>query len=87
MTYTTETRHDTTKTKQLLETTEMRILGRISGNSLFDRNKSENISRACHVKNINGWITKRDQECNDHINRMSEDRLVRIARDNSDENG
>ncbi|XP_045473979.1 uncharacterized protein LOC123680232 [Harmonia axyridis] len=83
MTYTAETRPDTARTRQLLETTEMRVLRRIAGKTLFDREKSENIRRTCGVENINEWVLGRKREWNDHISRMDEERMVRIARDRS----
>jgi len=46
MTYTAETRTPT-------ETAEMKILHRITGNTLLHRERSENFRTACNVKNIN----------------------------------
>ena len=43
MTFTAKTRPDTSKTTQLLKTTEMRVLRRITGKTLFDRERSENV--------------------------------------------
>ncbi|CAG9835898.1 unnamed protein product [Diabrotica balteata] len=83
MTYTSETRPDTSKTQQLLETAEMRLLRRITGNTLRDRMRSEEIRRKCNIPEINKWTLNRKKEWNEHINRMEETRLVRIARDNS----
>ncbi|CAH1276451.1 unnamed protein product [Diabrotica balteata] len=57
--YTAETRPDASKTRRLLETTEMKILRRISGRSLVYRERSEKISRRCNIEDINGWVTKR----------------------------
>ena len=83
MTYTAETRPDTSKTKQLLETTEMRVLRRITGKTLFDRERSENVRERCKVENINNWVLNRKVEWNEHINRMDDRRIVRITRDKS----
>ena len=83
MTYTAETRPDTSKTKKLLETTEMKILRRISGKTLMDRKMNKNMKQMCKTKSINDWVLKRKQEWNQRKNRMGEDRLVRIARDKS----
>ncbi|XP_056635947.1 uncharacterized protein LOC130444692 [Diorhabda sublineata] len=58
MTCTAETRTDTSKTQRMLEAAEMRILRRITGNTLRDRK-------------------------NNHITRMTDDRVVKIARDKS----
>ena len=41
MTYTVETRPDTSKTKKLLKTTNMNILRRISGKTLMNKRKKE----------------------------------------------
>ncbi|XP_044749727.1 uncharacterized protein LOC123310328 [Coccinella septempunctata] len=83
MIYTAETRPDTFKTRRLLETTEMRVLRRITGKTMRDRERSENIRRECKTKNINESVKGRKMEWNRHIGRMTEDRLVRIARDMS----
>lgn len=83
MTYTAETRPDTTKTKQLLETTEMRVLRRMTGKTLLDRERSESIRRTCNVESVNEWTLNRKKEWNEHISRMDDRRMVRIARDKS----
>ena len=83
MTYTAETRPDTAKTKQLLETTEMRVLRRIAGKTLLDRERNESIRRACKVENVNEWVLSRKEEWNEHISRMDNRRIVRVARDKS----
>uniref|UniRef100_A0A6P7H3X8 Acetylcholinesterase-like n=1 Tax=Diabrotica virgifera virgifera TaxID=50390 RepID=A0A6P7H3X8_DIAVI len=49
MTYASETRSDTTTTQRLLETAEMRELRGITGNTLRDRNRSQDIKRQCNV--------------------------------------
>ncbi|KAK9887098.1 hypothetical protein WA026_020042 [Henosepilachna vigintioctopunctata] len=81
MTYTAETRPETTKTRRLLETTEMKVLRRITGKTLLNRERSENVRNMCKVDSINDWVLNRKQEWNDHINRMDDRRIVRIARD------
>lgn len=83
MTYTAETRPDTARTRQLLETTEMRVLRRIAGKTLLDRERSEDIRKTCIVENVNHWVLGRKREWNAHIGRMDENRMVRIARDKS----
>ena len=49
MTCTAETRPETTKTKRLLETTEIKVLRGIAGKTLLDRKTSENI-RTCRIE-------------------------------------
>ena len=83
MTYTAETRPDTLKTKQLLETTEIRVRRRITGKTLFDRERSENVRETCKVENINSWVLNGKVGWNEHINRMDDRRIVRITRDKS----
>ena len=81
MTYTAETRPDTSKTKQLLETAEMGVLLRITGKTLFDRERSENMKERCKVENINNWVLNRKVEWNDHNNIMDDRKIVRITCD------
>ena len=83
MTYTAETRPETTKTKRLLQTTEMKILRRIAGKTLLDLERNENIRTACNVDDINEWVHKRKEEWNRHIERMDDRRIVKITRDKS----
>lgn len=83
MTYTAETRPDTAKTKRILEVGEMKILRKIAGKTLFDRERSDNVRRTCGVDNISDWVLARKMEWNDHISRMDQRRIVRIARDES----
>ena len=51
LTYTAETRPETSKTKQILETTEMKVVRKI-----FDRKRSKEIRRMCKIDNINEWV-------------------------------
>lgn len=83
MTYTAETRPDTEKTKRILEVGEMKILRKIAGKTLLDRERSDNIRRTCRVDNITDWVLGRKMEWNGHISRMDQQRVVRIARDES----
>lgn len=83
MTYTAETRPQTSRTQRYLETSEMRTLRKIAGKTLWDRETSESIRRICEVDNVNTWVKNRKREWNQHINRMTEQRIVKIARDKS----
>ncbi|XP_060516976.1 uncharacterized protein LOC132696257 [Cylas formicarius] len=58
MTYTAETKSDTAQTRRLLETTEMKILRRISGKTLLYRERNENIRQSCRVDAVNDWCSK-----------------------------
>lgn len=79
LTCTAETQLGTSKTQRLLEMVEMRIL-RIQGNMLRDRIRSDKIRWKCSVVDINKWILNRNREWNDHISRMADSRVLKIAR-------
>ena len=83
LTYTAETRPETSKTKQILETTEMKVVRKIAGRTLFDRKRSEEIRRMCKIDNINDWVLQRKRNWNEHISRMTDDRIVKTSRDKS----
>jgi hypothetical protein len=83
MTYTAETRPDTTRTKRMMETCEMKIVRDITGKTLWDRQRSTDLRQNCNIENINEWTLKRKKEWYSHISRMGERRLVKIARDRS----
>lgn len=85
LTYTAETRPDTTKTKSALRTSEMRILRTICGKTLLDRIRNETIRTECETEDIVRWTRKRRRMWNEHINRMTDDRLVKIARNGKPE--
>ena len=71
--YAAETRPDTAKTSQLLETTEMKTLRRIMNVTRLDRMKSEDIRKKCGIQKLGEWIKKRRTEW--YVGRMPEDRL------------
>ncbi|XP_057654786.1 uncharacterized protein LOC130893037 [Diorhabda carinulata] len=52
MTYTAETHPETAKTKRMMEIAEMKVLRRIAGKTLLDRESSENIRRLCKMGSI-----------------------------------
>jgi hypothetical protein len=81
MTYAAETRPDTERTKRILETAEMKTLRKIDGKTLWDRARSTDIRRRCKVENIKNWLRNRRVEWNDHISRMTTNRVVKTARD------
>ena len=83
MTYTAETRPKTTKTRRILKTTEIKILRKIAGKTMLDRERNENIRRKCGTKDVNQWLLGRKNEWNQYINRMEDTRVVKIARDKS----
>lgn len=62
MTYAAETRAETTTTKRILRTTEMKTLRAITGNTLRDRRRNEDIRRDCETQDVVRWIRKRRRE-------------------------
>ncbi|KAK5646720.1 hypothetical protein RI129_005184 [Pyrocoelia pectoralis] len=82
-TYNAETRVDTSKTNRILETSEIKVLRRMTGRHYGNRESSEDIRRTCKVENINEWVLHREHEWNEHITRMDEQRTVKAARDMS----
>ena len=63
MTYTVETRQETTKTKKLLELTELKVLRGIAEKTFLDRETSKNIRRTCGIEtDINCWVLKRKKQ-------------------------
>lgn len=82
-TYTAETRAVTKVTERILENVEMKIVRKINDKTLVDQQRSADLRRKAGVTAINEWVADRRQKWNEHIDRMSESRMVRIARDNS----
>lgn len=68
MTYTSEMKSDTLKTKRTLETTERRIPTRITSNRFRGRIRSDEIN----------WILNRKRQRNSHISRITDD-MVKIT--------
>ncbi|PSN36755.1 hypothetical protein C0J52_19376 [Blattella germanica] len=79
MTYAAETRADTKKTEQLVSTNKMKILRSITGYTLYNKKTNEEIRSTCGITNITKWIKQRRQGWKDHVNRMSESRLPKLA--------
>ena len=56
LTYAAETRPDKAKTRQMLETAEMKAFRRILDLSLFDKQRSEDIREKCGIQKNYDWI-------------------------------
>ena len=82
LTYASETRPDTTKTKQTIETAEMQTLRKITRTKRIDHKRSEDIRQQCNIEEIGAWVLRRRIEWNEHIDKMEEGRLVKVVRDN-----
>ena len=82
LTYAAETRSVAAKTKQILETSEMKTLRRIMNKTRLDKIRNRDIREKCEIQNIGDWVQRRRIEWNAHISRTNEDRIVRRVRDN-----
>lgn len=47
----------------------------------MDRERSAKIKRTCKIGYIIDWVLNRKEESNEHINRITEDQILRVARD------
>lgn len=77
LTYAAETRPNTAKTCQILEITEMKTLRRIMNVTRLDRMRSEDVREKCGIQKVGDWIKRRKDEWHAHVERMTEDRLVK----------
>jgi hypothetical protein len=82
LTYASETRAETTYTQQLLRTTEMKIIRAIHGETLRDKIRSDRLQQLSAIQDIVKWANVRRREWDAHVNRMEDNRLAKIARDN-----
>jgi hypothetical protein len=69
MTYALETRTETSKTRQMLEVNEMKILRKIVGKPKIGRIRSQQIRESCDIQHINEWVERR-REWDEYVTRM-----------------
>jgi hypothetical protein len=81
-TYASETRAETTYTQQLLRTAEMKIIRAIHGETIRDKIHSDQLQQLSGIQDIVNWANVRRREWDAHGNRMEDNRLAKIARDN-----
>lgn len=81
LSYAAETRADSKKICQMMEVSEMRVLRKITNKTLRDKEPNINIRQTCQIDIISDWVRERRKKWNDHIDRMEEDRLVKVTRD------
>ena len=79
--YAVETRADTTRTEQLLRSTEMKTLRSILGLTLWDKIRSKDIREECEIQDIVKWTKDRRRYWNEHVDRANAEGLIKIARD------
>ena len=80
MAYAGETRAETAVTKRLLRTGEMKTLRAITGHSLRDHRRNDEIRQQCEVEDVVRWIRTRRRGWRDHVDRMADDRIAKIAK-------
>lgn len=85
LTYAAETRAETSKTKQLLRTTEMKTLRAIKGVTLRDQLRSSDIRQELQTEDVVRWIRVRRRHWRDHVDRMNTSRIAKWAKDNQPE--
>ena len=79
--YAIETRAENATTKRLLRTTEMRTLREITGCSLRDHIRSNDIRTQCGILDVMRWGLLKRREWRDHVDRMDNMRIPRIAKE------
>ncbi|XP_044760224.1 uncharacterized protein LOC123317680 [Coccinella septempunctata] len=82
MTYGTEVREDTVKTKHMLRVAEMKTLRTIVGKTKRDRVRNTDIREQCGIQDIVRWGRQRKRQWYNHVRRMDENRLPRIVLEN-----
>ncbi|XP_055389680.1 uncharacterized protein LOC129618740 [Condylostylus longicornis] len=79
LTYSAETRAETSRTKQMARKTEMRMLSEITGYSLGNRIRSEAIREECNIQDVVRWTRSRRRYWRDHVERMPSNSITKIA--------
>ena len=82
LTYASETRAGTTYTQQLLRTTEIKTIRTVHGTTLKDKIRSHQLRQLSGIQDIVKWTNDRRKEWDAHAERMEDNRLAKIARDN-----
>nr|XP_018912057.1 PREDICTED: uncharacterized protein LOC109040537 [Bemisia tabaci] len=79
LTFATETRAETKRTKQQFRTVEMKVLRKIAGFTLWDHQTNESIRDACNVQDVAKWTRMRRKMWSEHVDRMDEERLAKVC--------
>lgn len=82
LTYAAKTRASTITTHKLLRTTEMRIIKAINGKTLRDRIRSNDLRELSGIQDILEWIDVRKRGWGEYVERMTDDRLAKIVKEN-----
>ena len=78
-TYNIDTKEEAAVTKKLLRTTKSKTLISIAGYTLRDQKRKELIREQCNIQNIVRWSRQRRREWRDHVNRIDNEKLAKIA--------
>ncbi|XP_044750499.1 uncharacterized protein LOC123310880 [Coccinella septempunctata] len=79
LTYTAETRAETSTIKRIARTTEMRILRSIKGETLRDHVRSSDIREELEVQDVVRSVRARRRFWGDHVASMQDERLAKWA--------
>ncbi|XP_056639353.1 uncharacterized protein LOC130446869 [Diorhabda sublineata] len=79
ITYGTEVREDTNKTKKMLRVAEMKTLRTIVDKTRRDRVRNTDIKEQCGIQDTVRWGNQRKRQWYNHVRRMDENRLPRIV--------
>jgi len=58
----------------------MKIIRIIHGKTLHDRIRSEDLRQLSEIQDIGRWVRRRRKYWNKHVNRMEDNRLVKVAK-------
>jgi hypothetical protein len=58
-------------------------LRKIVGKTRLDHVRNQDVRELCGIQPIGQWVNEGKEEWNSHISRMTEDRTVRVVRENS----
>ena len=68
-----------TKSRQILEANEMKVLRKIVGKPKIDRIKCRQMRESCSIQPVNDCVERRREW--EHVNRIDAERLVKISSD------
>lgn len=77
LTYTTETKADTSRTIQMMRTTEIKVIRGIHRKTLLDQIRSEEFRQLSNIQDVTKWIRRRRKEWNRHVDRRDDDNIVK----------
>lgn len=79
--FASQNRHKKPDLQDHYKAARMKIVRSITGQFLWDTQRSEALRRKCQIDNIHVWLLDRKNHWNTHITRMTEDQIVKIVRD------